>query len=96
MKNFLSRVLLTLHHTWYVWRVLSHPKNRSKGTWRNLTAYELVKLARRELEEVEAAVWMHNTERYGKYGSHRVSLECGDLGAFAAMISDVCKKNVKA
>lgn len=83
--------MLTVRHTWFVWRVLSHPKNRSKGTWRNMDAYTLITLAKRELEEVEAAVWMHNTNRYGSYGSKRVALECADLSAFAAMISDVCR-----
>lgn len=86
--NFINRLFLTVRHTIAIWRVLSHPKNRSKGTWRNTPVYQLIDLAKRELEEVEAAIWAYNR---GVGSSEHISLECGDVSAFMAMIADVCR-----
>jgi len=84
----ITRVIITLRHAWYMWHVLSLPKNRSKGSWRMMTAYELITLAEREIEEVKAAVWMHQMS--GDY-IEQVNKECGDVSAFMAMIADVCR-----
>lgn len=88
MPQVIRRLLLTLRHAVAMWRVLSHPKNRNKGGWDHLTAYELLELADREMEELRSAVWGYEQ---CVVGPDRVESEAADVSAFVAMVADRCR-----
>lgn len=71
-----------------MWRVLSHPKNRSKGGWDNLSSYELLQLAEQEMDELRAAVWGYEQ---CVTGGDKVESEAADVSAYVAMVADRCR-----
>ncbi|CAK0755007.1 hypothetical protein CCP3SC15_2010003 [Gammaproteobacteria bacterium] len=80
----MSRFSLVLRHARAMYRNLSQPRNRQKGHWRKIPTHELLRLLRRELEELEAALWA--CEHGGDPG--QVEAEAADLSNFAAMLAD--------
>lgn len=59
-------------------------KNRAKGQWSGLSRLQLIKLARRELDEAEQAIEQAE-------GREREEAELGDAAAFLAMALHVGK-----
>ena len=88
MPQIIRRLLLTLRHARAMWRVLSHPKNRSKGGWDHLSAYDLLQYAEQEMEELRATVWGYEQN---VVGPDRVESEAADVSAFVAMVADRCR-----
>ena len=90
--NWLARLLLVIRHAYAMWCVLSLPKNRAKGSWKNIPPRELYDLAEREMEEVKAVLWAYCTARYGDQTCKHIRLETADVSAFMAMLADNCRK----
>lgn len=88
MPQIIRRLVLVLRHARAMWRVLSHPKNISKGGWDGLPAYDLLRLAEQEMEELRAAVWGYEQSAVG---ADRVESEAADVSAFVAMVADRCR-----
>jgi hypothetical protein len=73
-------------HLWrHAVRVLARPKNRAKGPWTGMTPLDLIRAARVELDEAEAAL---------KTPCNRVEIEAefGDAAAFIGMALDVLSR----
>jgi hypothetical protein len=78
-----------------MWRVLSLPKNRAKGSWQDIPPYTLLCLLEKEVAELKAALWQHDRVG-GQRISRQVASEAADVSAFAAMIADNCRAGRRA
>lgn len=84
-----SRVMLSVEHMRTIYRVLSLPKNVTKGDWDSLSLHELFQLKEKELQEFKDEVILYTS---GMGNIARVESEGGDISAFVAMIVDKCRK----
>lgn len=85
----LSRLLLTLRHSYHLWRVLSAPRNRRKGHWRENSQQRLLFLAYQEMSELAEAVHAH---QQGTGCAAHVASEAADVSAFVAMLADNARR----
>ena len=82
------RLILVIRHAAAMYRNLIRPRNLSKGGWHGSDIHELRRMMRREVEEFDAALWAHETDK----GSWQdVVSEGADVSNFVAMISDRAK-----
>lgn len=83
-----DRAHLVHQHSADMLNALTDPKNVAKGSWRYLSTEQLFQLLKREVEELQLALWQFSK---GECGPERVGQEAADVSAFAAMIADVAR-----
>jgi len=89
LKNRINRAILVIRHARAMWRALTNPKNERKGNWRHIPPWDLMELARRELEELHTAAWDFE---HGHGAAERVIEEAADLSAYASMLADYARR----
>lgn len=89
----MKRLLLVIRHAIWMWRVLSLPKNRSKGCWLGDPVGKHLESAYVEMAELDEAV-RRFTFRPSQETYRRVASEAADVSAFLAMLTDVCRRQV--
>lgn len=84
-----ERTSLMIRHASAVQKALLAEKNLLKGTWEHMSPTHLFYLLQHEVDELKVALWQFSV---GECTAERVEEESADVGAFAAMIADVCRK----